>query len=272
MNDFLLVLSFSIFPILTTIIYATVIPPMGAILYLKNEVMLSIALPSFGSAVVAFCILIGVSENTIIQYVLVILFIFVMLNLLSIVYEKAGSLKKRELLLAAVFISGNAFTYLFMAISPHVNANISHLLSGEVLAIQLNNCVLIFIVSALLLALAYPYRGVIYAFCLNEESFMINVRHYKWVIVAYRFILACWITSSILLIGPLLTTTLLILPPLFCEKVSGMDRFFTMNIIIGVSSVTIGFITALIIDFPPTYVISITFLIIGGISILLAPK
>ena len=48
MNDFLQVLSFSIFPILTSIIYATVIPPMGAILYLKNEIMLSIALPSFG--------------------------------------------------------------------------------------------------------------------------------------------------------------------------------------------------------------------------------
>ncbi|ETR70934.1 MAG: zinc transport system permease protein [Candidatus Magnetoglobus multicellularis str. Araruama] len=272
MNDFLQVLSFSIFPILSTIIYATVIPPMGAILYLKNEIMLSIALPSFGSAAVAFCILIGVAENTMLQYVLVIIFIFVMLNLLSVVYDKAGSLKKRELLLAAVFVSGNAFTYLFMAISPHVNANISHLLSGEVLAIQLNHCVLIFIASGLLLAIAYPFRGVIYAFCLDEESFVINIRHYKWWIVAYRLILACWMTTSILLIGPLLTTTLLILPPLFSEKVSGMDRFFAMNIIIGVISVITGFITALIIDFPPTYLISITFLIIGGVGILLAPK
>jgi zinc transport system permease protein len=268
MNDFLQVLSFSIFPILTTIIYATVIPPMGAMLYLKNEIMLSIALPSFGSAIVAFCILIGVPENTIFQYVLVILFIFVMLNLLSIVYEKAGSLKKRELLLAAVFVSGNAFTYLFMAISPHVNANIAHLLSGEVLAIQSNNCVMIFLASGLLLAMAYPHRGIIYAFCLDEEGFMISVRHYKWWIVAYRFILACWMTSSILLIGPLLTTTLLILPPLFSEKANGMDRFFARNILIGVSSVTLGFITALVIDFPPTYVISIMFLIVGGAGIL----
>jgi ABC-type Mn2+/Zn2+ transport system permease subunit len=67
---------------------------------------------------------------------------------------------------------------------------------------------------------------------------------------------------------PPLTTTLLILPPLFSEKANGMDRFFGRNILIGVSCVTLGFITALVIDFPPTYVISIMFLIVGGAGIL----
>lgn len=267
MSDFLFLLGFSAIPLMTALAYAAMTPAMGAALYLRGEILLGIVLPPFGSAVIGLCLLGGLSaENRLLLSVIVAASLFAFLS--APVFRNAqanGSDRKKEMALAAVFVLGQTVTYLSMHFSTHVHADLSHLLSGEILAVGPVQFWTALAMNAALLGLCYRFRGVVFEYCLDETGLRLRHRSHRRIETGYRIGASVVITSALVCVGPLLTTAWLILPPLFAMgAASGVEPFFLMGIAIGIAATLIGFVCALALDFPPVYIISAAHFLLGA--------
>jgi len=267
MSDFLFLLGFSAIPLMTALAYAALTPAMGAALYLRGEILLGIVLPPFGSAVIGLCVLGGLSaENRLLMGLIVAASLFAFLS--APVFRNAhdnGSDRKKEIALAAVFVLGQTVTYLAMHFSTNVHADLSHLLSGEILAVGPVELWTALAMNAALLGLCYRFRGLLYEYCLDETGLRIRHRSHRRIETGYRIGASVVITSALVCFGPLLTTAWLILPPLFAMRAaSGIEPFFLIGVAIGIAATLIGFICALALDFPPVYIISAAHFLLGA--------
>lgn len=269
MSEYLFTLSFVLIPLCTAVTFAVVAPPLGATLSLRNEVLLGIALPPVGAAVIAGAMLAGVSPDaTILLYIFAAVALFLIMILLPLnVGKKRISMRRRELILAALFCIGNTLTILFMALSPNVEAHFKNLLQGEILAVNVVELVITIIVALVLLCAGIRYRGVLYAYSLDEEGLKIKEKSYNTITIMYRAAATLIITGGIVLIGPLLTTSLLIVPAFFIEQRSrGLEQFMITSIVLGVLGTIIGFLLAVATDYPPAVVV-VCAITVGGICI-----
>lgn len=266
MHEFFFTLSFSIIPLLTAASFAMVTPAFGATLSLRNEILLGIALPPFGAAVIAFLILIGVPpESTIILYIATCIILFLIMVLLPLnVGTRRISLRRRELILAALFCIGNTLTIIFMAISPQAESHFKNLLQGELLAVRGMELIVAAVCALVILIAGVIYRGVIYAFSLDEEGLRIKEKKYYTISIVYRAVATLIITGGIILIGPLLTTSLLIIPAFIAERSTrGLDRFMIKNSLIGLLGILSGFVIAILVDMPPSPVAICMMIVVG---------
>jgi ABC-type Mn2+/Zn2+ transport system permease subunit len=251
---------------MTALSYAALTPALGATLHLRGEIMLGIVLPPFGSAVIGLCALGGISiENRLLLYSIVAASLFAFLN--APVFSSMrtiGPSRKKEMVLAAVFVLGQTVTYLSMHLSPNVRIELSHVLNGEILAVGPVEFWTALALNTVLMGIYYRHRGILYAFCLDETGLRIQGRRFRWIETTYRISVSVVITSSVVHVGPLLTTAWLILPALFAERAaSGIERFFMIGIAIGICATLIGFFGALTIDFPPAHMISASLFLLG---------
>jgi ABC-type Mn2+/Zn2+ transport system permease subunit len=266
-REYLFTLSFVLIPLYTAVIFAVVTPPLGATLSLRNEILLGIALPPVGSAVIAGAMLAGVSPDaTLLLYILAAGTLFLIMILLPLsVGKKQISMRRRELILAALFCIGNTLTILFMALSPNVEAHFKNLLQGEILAVTNTDLIVTVIGAVALLITGFRYRGVLYAYSLDEEGLRIKEKSYTTITVLYRAAATIIITGGIVLIGPLLTTSLLIVPAFFIEQRSrGLEHFMIISMILGVTGTMSGFLFAVATDYPPA-VVAVCAITAGGI-------
>lgn len=267
MSDFLFLLGFSAIPLMTALAYAVLTPVMGAALCLRGEILLGIVLPPFGSAVIGLCVFAGLStENRLLLGVIVAASLFAFLS--APVFRDAhdnGANRKKEMALAAVFVLGQTVTYLAMHFSSNVHADLSHLLSGEILAVGPVQFWTALALNAAFLGLCYRFRGLFYEYCLDETGLRIRHRGFRRIETGYRIGASVVITSALVCVGPLLTTAWLILPPLFAMRpASGIEPFFLIGIAIGLAATLIGFLCALALDFPPVYIISAAHFLLGA--------
>jgi ABC-type Mn2+/Zn2+ transport system permease subunit len=176
MNDLLFLLGFSAFPLMTALSYAALTPALGATLHLRGEIMLGIVLPPFGSAVIGLCALGGISaENRFLLHSIVALSLFTLLS--APVFSGlrySGPSRKKETVLAAVFVLGQTLTYFCMHLSPDVRMDLSHLLSGEILAVGPMEFWTALTLNTVLMGIYFQYRGVLFAFCLDETGMRIS--------------------------------------------------------------------------------------------------
>jgi ABC-type Mn2+/Zn2+ transport system permease subunit len=267
MNDFLFLLSFSAIPLLTALSYAALTPVLGATLHLRGEIMLGIVLPPFGSAVIGLCAFCGISiENRLLLYSIVAVSLFSLLSAPVFSFARTVALSRRkEMVLAAVFVLGQTVTYLCMHLSTNVRIDLSHLLNGEILAVGPVEFGTALAMNTVLIYLYCRYRGVLFAFCLDETGLRIQERGVRWIETTYRISASIVITSSIVHLGPLLTTAWLVLPALFAEWAApNIESFFMIGIAISVCATLTGFIAALMIDLPPVHVISTSLFFLGA--------
>lgn len=268
MDEFLLTLSFVFAPFVTAVTFAFVTPPLGATLSLRNEILLGIALPPVGSAVIAGAMLAGVPPDaTIPLYVLAAVAIFLIMILLPLnVGKKRISMRRRELILAALFCIGNTLTLIFMALSPPVESHFKNLLQGEILAVNNIEMIITIVVALVLLVIGIKFRGVLFAYSLDEEGLKIKEKSYNTITILYRATATLIITGGIVLIGPLLTTSLLIIPAFFTEQRSrGLEHFMITSSIVGVVGTIAGFLISVKTDLPPATV-AVCAIIVCGIG------
>lgn len=254
MNEFLFTLSFVFIPLVTAVTFALVAPPLGATLSLRNEILLGIALPPVGSAVIAGAMLVGVSPDaTVLLYILAAVALFLIMILLPLnVGKKRISMRRRELILAALFCIGNTLTLIFMALSPSVESHFKNLLQGEILAITKIEMIIAIVITLLLIVIGIKFRGVLFAYSLDEEGLRIKEKSYNTITILYRAAATLIITGGIILIGPLLTTSLLIIPAFFIEQRSrGLEHFMITSVIVGVLGTVAGFLISVRTDLPP---------------------
>ena len=268
MDEFLLTLSFVLPPFVTAVAFAFVAPPLGATLSLRNEILLGIALPPVGSAVIAGAMLCGIPPDaTILLYILAAVALFLIMILLPLnVGKKRISMRRRELILAALFCIGNTLTLIFMALSPPVESHFKNLLQGEILAVNNIEMIITIVVTLVLLVIGVTYRGILFAYSLDEEGLKIKEKSYNTITVLYRAAATLIITGGIVLIGPLLTTSLLIIPAFFIEQKSrGLEHFMITSGIVGVVGTIAGFLISVRTDLPPATV-AVCAIIVCGIG------
>lgn len=269
MDEFLFTLSFAFIPLVTAVAFACIAPPLGATLSLRNEILLGIALPPVGSAVIAGAMLVGISPNaTILLYILAAVALFLIMILLPLnVGKKRISMRRRELILAALFCIGNTLTLIFMALSPPVESHFKNLLQGEILAITKIEMIITIVIALILVLIGIKYRGVLFAYSLDEEGLRIKEKSYNIITALYRAVATLIITGGIILIGPLLTTSLLIIPAFFTEQRSqGLEHFMLTSIIVGILGTVAGFLISVRTDLPPAPV-AVGAIILGGIGV-----
>jgi ABC-type Mn2+/Zn2+ transport system permease subunit len=273
MSDFLFLFGFAAIPLLTALAYAAITPVLGAALHLRGEIFLGIVLPPFGSAVIGLSVLGGVSTDS--RLLLSCMVAASLLALLSSpmfgAKQANGTARDKETVLAAVFVLGQTVTYLTMHLSPRVHANLSHLLSGEILAAGPAECGAALAMTVVLTGFCFRFRGLIYAYCLDETGLKIRERRFWRIEATYRIVASVVVTAALVHVGPLLTTAWLVLPPLFAERTaSGIEGFFRVGILMAIGATLLGFIAALAIDFPPVHAVSATLFLLGAGVLMIA--
>jgi len=267
MSNFLYLLGFAAIPLITALAYAAITPAMGAALHLRGESLLGIVLPPFGSAVIGLSVFMGVSPESrlLLSGIVAASQLALLSSPLLDAKRVSAPARSKETVLAAVFVMGQTVTYLSMHLSPRVHANLSHLLSGEILAAGPVACWTALAMSAVLMGLCFRLRGLLFGYFLDETGLKIRVRRFWLIEAAYRIGASVVITAALVHVGPLLTTAWLVLPPLFAERTaSGIEGFFLTGIIIGVGATLLGFIAALALDFPPVHAVSATLFLFGA--------
>ncbi|KMQ52754.1 Zinc ABC transporter, inner membrane permease protein ZnuB [Chitinispirillum alkaliphilum] len=262
MSDFLFTLSFSVIPLLTVLTFALMLPAIGTTLSLRNEILLGIALPPLGTAVMAIAIFLGVSpDSTVSLYLITAGGLLLMLYFMPDKQAQISSIRRREQTLAALFCGANAFTIFFMAMSGHAESRFHYLLQGEMLAVTSSELIFTLVCCTFFSLLFFSFRGAVYALCLDQQQLAVKQHYYKLILNVYRVITVLVITGSIILVGPLLTASMLILPPFLIEKRSrGLDSFLMVAVAVSVLSVFAGFGMSIVVDLPPAPIIIISLL------------
>ena len=254
MSELLAALSFSIVPMLAALVFALVVPCVGTVLALRNEMLLGIALPPVASAAMAAALLAGLPpQSPLLLYAVAAIVLFAVMAWLPSDTEGGSSTaRRRELVLAALFCIGSTLTVLFMALSPSAEGHFRHMLQGEVLAVSLLELAIAAALALALLTAAVRMRGVLFAFSLDEEGLRIRQKSYRTIAVVYRLGTVLVVTGGVVLVGPLLTTALLVLPAFFTERASrGLSRFVGAAVLVGFCGTLAGFVVAIALDLPP---------------------
>lgn len=268
MNDFLHLLGFAAIPLMTALAYAAITPALGAALHLRGEILLGIVLPPFGSAVIGLSVLGGVSAESrlLLSGIVAASLLALLSSPLFGVQQGSSPTRSKETVLAAVFVLGQTVTYFTMHLSPRVHANLSHLLSGEILAAGPAEFWTALTINSVLTGLGFRFRGLLYGYCLDETGLKIREQRFWQIETSYRIIASVVITAALVHVGPLLTTAWLVLPPLFAERTgSGIERFILTGILIGIGATLFGFMGALAFDFPPVHAVCATLFLFGTV-------
>lgn len=268
MESFIETFSFVLIPCLTALLFSIVTPPVGALLSLRNETFLGITMPALGNAVIALTLLCGISlESTFLLYGITCLSLFLVMVFLPLGLNKViGGSRKREQLLGIIFCVGNMVMILIMALSPDVDNHFKTVLQGEILAIMEWDFYITALMMTIILAIGVRFRGYFYSLTIDEEFLFIREESYKKITLTFRAVVAVIITGGLILMGPLFTAALLIIPVSFLESHGkNLDRFMILLVGISLLSTTLGFMMAVWFDVPPVSIIVLTMVIIIGI-------
>lgn len=256
MAELLDVLPFAGLPLAAALLFAIVLPPLGAGLHQRNESLLGIALPPAGTALLA---LVSVfhgdhgQAGSMADFLLVAAGLTVLVALLP---PGAGprkvNLRTRALLLAALFSVANAALLLVLAVSTHARAELLHALNGEMLAVSSGAVAAVAAGTLVVVLLFARFRGHVLAWLLDEEAYRIRLEGARIMAIAFPAVAVLAVTAAVLLEGPVLATGLLVLPPLLAERPArGLVPYLWSSTLIGIAGTLCGFLVALAADLPP---------------------
>ncbi len=268
MADFIALLSFSFLPLVLVVTFSIVTPAIGAVLAIRNEMMLALALPSVANAGMALGLLFGIDpENELTLYGFATIATLLSIFATNRFRNGAGN---REIYLAALFVAGQILSSTFSTLSPVAQGHVSHLLNGEILAAGSIETIVLVIICTAFIVLAVMNRHGILAWCADSEFYRVGARRYHVFLFVIYAALATAITLGVATIGVLLVTALLVLPALLGNMgIGGIYKFIVITTGIGVVGGIAGFLTALAIDFPPAISASIGIGIVGiGLRVL----
>jgi zinc transport system permease protein len=250
MNSFTTTLSFSLLPLVLVTVFSLLLPSMGAVLAVRDEIMLALALPSIANAGMALGLLCGIDpEHELLLYGFATAATLVTILGASRLTTGNG---RREIFLASLFIGGQILASSFSAMSPVAHNHVSHLLNGEVLAVGTRETMSLVMVCIVILIIGIIYFRTIFSWCADSEFFRIGSKRYRLFIFAVYAAFAVVITLGVATIGALLVTTLLVLPALFGDvNTGGIRRYIVISTLIGALGAISGFLVALGVDFPP---------------------
>ncbi len=269
MSEFLNVLAFSWIPFACAVIFALTASPLGAILSLRDEIMLGIALAPVGTAAIVTAVWMGIPADATVALHLcaVIGILAVSLIMPRKTSRSAGSPRRRSAFLAAVFCAGEAVTILVSSVSTSVEAHMRHMMRGELLAIGRSELAVFAALTTAVILLGYRYRGYLYALAIDEEGLVARERRRAGkMIFGFRLFSAVIIAAGVMWAGPLMTMGLLAVPAMLYERRAGSLAWLLLGAgLIGVAGVTAGFTGSILLDLPPVPVVIAALFLFGGL-------
>ncbi len=273
MSEFLQVLAFSWIPFVGALAFALTAAPLGAVLSLRDEILLGLALPPVGTASIVIAVFAGVSaDSTLALYACAVIgILLVSLALGGKGHGTMASPRRRGALLACIFCAGEAATILLSAMSTNVEAHLRHLLRGEILAIGVEGLVGFLCLTTVVLFLGVRKRGLVYALAIDEEGLLVRtLAKGRLVLFVFRVLSAVLIAAGVIWVGPLLTLGLLAIPTMLWERrAPNLTWFFSGVTVIGFSSVVLGFAGSIVVDLPPVPVVICALFAVGAVFALL---
>lgn len=251
--------AFYLAPMLTAMAYAATVPVVGGAVFLRNEILLGMVLPAFGSAVLGLAVLAGVPpDRPPAAHVIVAAALFLLLSIPALrASSDSTAHPRRELVLAGIFVGSQTVEYLLLHLSPRVHAGLSNRMHGEMLAPGWTTFAVAAGLNIAVLLVAGKWRGLFYGHLLDETLLRVGGGRHRLVAAGYRALVAVTVTSAVITIGPLPATALLVFPAMFAGKaVSGMDGFFLATLGIGLLGTLGGFLASVALDLPPAHGVS----------------
>ncbi|MDG5814663.1 metal ABC transporter permease [Chitinispirillales bacterium ANBcel5] len=262
MSDFLFTFQFVLVPFFVLSVFATILPAVGSALYMRNEVMLAIALPPLTGAALTLGVALGLSPE---NHIALITFSFIVA---FVVVSILGSIRvsriKRQIILASLFAGGSVMTHLLMSISTQAHNHLSFLLTGELLSLGMWQLIQTAFLCLSVWVLLLFFKNAVFSYCIDEELMRLRTVHFSLFTILYRIIITVLISASVLFIGPLLTSALLIFPALLSDTgKSSISIFFLIAVVMGLTGSITGFIAGVAADIPPAYSASVAIVVLG---------
>ncbi len=275
MDNMMDLLSFMMIPLIITALLSSTLPAMGTLLAIRNELLITLSLPSAAGLAIALLALTGLGESSLLLRIIPA--VIILLLGYSYFLHRVVDPVLRQKVLAGIFIGSQAITQLIVAANPEIERYYTQLLNGEMLSVTKGNAVLTAVITLVTIVLLISRFPLIRAYSLDEKSLSRFKSLFFWTALTFRLVVIIQVTLGVITIGPLLTTSLKIIPALFAD--TGKNGFFSaiiMSTIIAALSLLIGFPGALHFDLPPSYLISATVIFVGGVmklfSLLLLKK
>jgi len=262
MAEFFQTFGFVVLPFLVLLSFSAVLPAVGSALYVRNEMMLAIALPPLSGAALTLGATIGLPpEGHTALFAFSFLVTFAAVSWLgSLIIPEI----RRQIVLAALFAGAGALTHLLMSLSPHAHASLSFLLTGELLSLGPFELLQSVLLSTAGIVMFLKFRHAVYAYCIDEEIMRLRTVHFRLFSTAYRLMVTLLIAAAVLFVGPLLTSALLIFPALLADSgKSSITTFVAVGVAIGITGATGGFMAGVAMDIPPAYTGSLGILAMG---------
>lgn len=247
-QQFMETLGFSIIPFSIALLFALIAPPLGATLAMRDESVSAIALPITGTAIVALLISMGIHpDQTVLLYPLTVVSLIGVMTLIHLYVQRSRSSQRlRSIILAALFVICNTIVLIVKEKSMHVASLFDNVLEGDLLVGTPIQLILTAIMVTLFLGLGVYFRGYLYTFSIDSDLLKMQKKQYKRTMLIHRFVVATVVTGGILIIGPLLTTALLLLPGFLLERYSkGLSSFLISTMIVSFIGCVIGFLAAI---------------------------
>ena len=267
MSDFITVLQFTWIPFAGALFFSLTAAPLGALLSLRDEILLGLALPPVGAAAIVLAVMLGVDpDSSFILYASAVVAILLVSLVVPGRTGPSGSTRLRAIWLVGVFCAGQAASLLMGSASPRVEAHVHDMLRGEVLTMDRTELLGFVVLTVLALGLAFRFRGWLYSLALDQESLIIRHRAAgQRFVLLFRVAGALIIASGVIWVGPLLTLGFLAVPTLMWERrARGLGGLVLGVMLIGVLGTLLGFSGSIAADMPPVPMVVAALFATGG--------
>ena len=267
MNDLFLTLQFSWIPLLGILFLSLLLSLLGSIMTLRQEIISSLAFPQVTQGIASLWILTGIHiDQPFILLLLTLPMVYILFHWGQKIWQK--KFHSLNLYYGLLLVFGGAITLLSNSLIWNGSNRLSKLLSGEIMALSLKELLLIIGVFLLINVI-----GLIYS--QSWLSFLTDPNYLSWrhpqrtknLLRLYQMIVVLGIGLGVVLVGHLITTSLLILPATFSlTQTFGLRRFLWLNSLITLLGTLLGFLLSIILDIPSVPIIILALIFIHYIS------
>ena len=194
----------------------------GGLLTVKNEIFAAVALPNLAHGIASLILFLQIlpGEKEIFLIIVTMFFMFVVELIIPKINKK---FHMPELVYGGLFVCGNTATLLTLSLSWQGASQIKNTFNGEIMAFSSLELLILFSLALICWSFFYFFRGYLFHITLNERDRRFSrLPGYKVIFFLSPLSKISAITLGAIICGPLLTTSLLIVPSfLVLEKQPG---------------------------------------------------
>lgn len=246
---------------LASLIVGLVLPMVGALMFLRREAFLGIAVPQFAAAGIALGLLVLPWFPAMTAYFLdhghppmTYLLPFaagtacLTLGLFGAV---SRGQRDRGALLAGAFATASALAILFLTSAPAGSNLAETVMRGEVLLLDIHGLEVLAVVCLSCLLFLLLFRRVLLVSAFDRDQAAALGLNVRMVGILQLLLVGCTIGAGVMTVGPVLVFGLLFLPPLAAKALARNLRGFLIWVaVLGVGSVLAAWPLSLELDWP----------------------